>query len=98
MFKTTVSCCKQLELGLEILMETALSISESTLIHVLKSRHVLKFSRLVFGLVCSPIILNVTLRNHLLKYENIVPEFVRDVIRTLYVDGFASGKNTERLF
>ena len=54
----------------------------------------LRFSRLVFGLVCSPFILNVTLRNHLLKYENIDPEFVHNVIRALYVDDFASGKNS----
>ena len=36
----------------------------------------LRFMRLVFGLVCSPFILNVTLRNHLSKYENMDPEFV----------------------
>ena len=54
----------------------------------------LRFTRLVFGLVCSPFILNVTLRNHLSKYENIDPEFVSTVIKALYVDDFASGKNT----
>ena len=54
----------------------------------------LRFSRLVFDLVCSPFILNVTLRNHPLKYENIDPEFVHNVIRALYVDDFASGKNS----
>ena len=36
----------------------------------------LRFTRLVFGLVCSPFILNVTLRNHLSKYENMDPQFV----------------------
>ena len=36
----------------------------------------LRFTRLVFGLVCSPFILNVTLRNHLSKYENMDPEFL----------------------
>ena len=30
----------------------------------------LRFTRLVFGLVCSSFILNVTLRNHLSKYEH----------------------------
>ena len=54
----------------------------------------LRFTRLVFGLVCSPFILNVTLRNHLSKYENIDPEFVSTVIKALYVEDFASGKNT----
>ena len=41
---------------------------------------ILKFTRLVLGLVCSPFILNVTLRN--------------SVRRSLYVDDFASGKNS----
>ena len=54
----------------------------------------LRFMRLVFGLVCSPFILNVTLRNHLSKYENIDPEFVSTVIKALYVDDFASVRNT----
>ena len=54
----------------------------------------LRFTRLVFGLVCFPFILNVTLRNHLSKYENADPEFVSTVIKALYVDDFASGKNT----
>lgn len=54
----------------------------------------LRVWRLVFDIVCSPFILKVTLRNHLLKYENIDPEFLHDVIRALYVDDFASGKNS----
>ncbi|XP_068717114.1 uncharacterized protein [Montipora capricornis] len=54
----------------------------------------LRFTRLVFGLVCSPFILNVTLRNHLTWYENIDPEFVAAVVRALYVDDFASGENS----
>ncbi|XP_068697319.1 uncharacterized protein [Montipora foliosa] len=54
----------------------------------------LRFTRLVFGLVCSPFILNVTLRNHLKRYENIDPEFVAAVVRALYVDDFASGENS----
>ena len=41
----------------------------------------LRFVRLVFGLACSPFILNVTLRNHLAKYEDIDPEFVSTVVR-----------------
>ena len=52
----------------------------------------LRFTRLVFGLGCSPRILNVTLRNQLARYENIDPEFVAAVVRALYVDGF--GENS----
>ncbi|XP_068670895.1 uncharacterized protein [Montipora foliosa] len=58
----------------------------------------LRFTRLVFGLVCSPFILNVTLRNHLTRSENIDPEFVAAVVRALYVDDFASGENTVTKF
>ena len=54
----------------------------------------LRFTRLVFGLVCSPFILNVTLRNHLARYENIDSEFVAAVVRALHVDDFASGENS----
>ena len=54
----------------------------------------LTFTRLVFGLVCSPFILNVTLRNHLARYENTDPEFLAAVVRSLYVDDFASGENS----
>ena len=54
----------------------------------------LRFTRLVFGLVCSPFILNVTLRNHVTRYENIDPESVAAVVRALYVDDFASGENS----
>ena len=36
----------------------------------------------------------MTLRSHLAKYENIDPEFVNTVVRTLYVDDFVSEKNS----
>ena len=55
---------------------------------------ILRFTWLVFGLVCSPFILNVTLRNHLSKYENIDPDFANTDMRALYVDIFASGKDS----
>ena len=54
----------------------------------------LKFARLVFGLLFSPFILNVTSRNQLARYENIDPEFVAAVVRALYIDDFASGENS----
>jgi hypothetical protein len=50
-----------------------------------------RFTRLVFGLVCSPFILNVVLRNHLTKYETSDRQFVFDVLKSLYVDDYASG-------
>ena len=55
---------------------------------------VLRFTRLVFGLVCSPFILNAVLRNHLTKYEANDPQFVFDVLKSLYVDDYASGEDS----
>ena len=54
----------------------------------------LRFNRLVFGLVSSPFILNATIRNHLLKYREDDPQFVEDVLNSLYVDDYASGKDS----
>ena len=34
------------------------------------------------------------MRDHIGKYEQIYPQFVREVIRSLYVDDFASSKNS----
>ena len=34
------------------------------------------------------------MRNHIRKYEQIDPQFVREVIQSLYVEDFASGKNS----
>ena len=53
-----------------------------------------RFTRLVFALVCSPFSLNITLRNLLARYGNIDPECLAAVIRALYVDDFASGENS----
>ena len=55
---------------------------------------VLRFTRLVFGLISSPFALGATVRHHLSKYENFDKEFVAEVIRSLYVDDFASGSHS----
>ena len=34
------------------------------------------------------------MRNHIGKYEQIDPQFVREVIQSLYMVGFALGKNS----
>ena len=56
---------------------------------------VLRFTRVVFDLVCSNFILNAVLRNLLAKYEFIDPQFVADVLKSLCVDDYAS--RTERI-
>ena len=55
----------------------------------------LRFSRLVFGLVGSPFVLNATLRHHMEKYREIDPEFVDHVQNSTYVDDFASSVTTD---
>ena len=52
---------------------------------------VLRFTRVVFGLMSSPFILNATLKHHVNQYAYVDPNFVNEVMRSLYVDDFASG-------
>ena len=48
-----------------------------------------RFSQLPFGLTCSPFILNATIRHHLKRYEESDPQFVCNVVKSLYVDDYA---------
>ena len=45
-----------------------------------------RFARVVFGVTSSPFLLNATLRNHIISYEKEDPEFVSQILRSLYVD------------
>ena len=51
----------------------------------------LRFTRVLFGLNCSPFLLNGTLRHHLMKYTNDHEELILQIIRSLYVDDFTGG-------
>jgi hypothetical protein len=51
----------------------------------------LRFTRVVFGLTSSPFILNATIKHHVSQYTTSDPEFAKEVMRSLYVDDFASG-------
>ena len=51
---------------------------------------VYKFRTLVFGLVCSPFLLNGTIRSHLAKYAEQDESFVKNVLESLYVDDYVS--------
>ena len=55
----------------------------------------LRFTRLVFGLTCSPFILNQTIRHHLDQYKEEDHSFVSTVEKSLYVDDFAFSMNSE---
>ena len=50
------------------------------------SLEVLRFTRVVFGVMASPFLLGGTMLHHLMKYNNEDPEFVRLMLESLYVD------------
>ena len=45
-----------------------------------------RFARVVFGVTSSPFLLNATLFKHITSYEGEDPEFVNQMLRSLYVD------------
>ena len=53
-----------------------------------------RFTRVVFGLNCSPFLLNGTLRHHLMKYSESHKAEIEKILRCLYVDDFTGGSNT----
>ena len=54
-----------------------------------------KFRTLVFGLVCSPFLLNGTIRSHLAKYADQDESFVKNVLKPPYVDDYVSSFKSE---
>ena len=54
-----------------------------------------RFTRLVFGLVSSPFVLNATVRYHLKNFAKEDTQFTQKVIDSLYVDDFASGEDSD---
>ena len=59
-----------------------------------ESIEIYRFNRVVFGINCSPFLLNATIRHHVekyvLEYNNLSKQFIRD----LHVYDFVSGVNT----
>ena len=56
---------------------------------------VLRFAPVAFGLSSSPFLLNATLKHHILKYESEDPEFVKELLQSLYVDDIISGDSDD---
>ena len=53
------------------------------------------FTRLVFGLIQSPFILEAILQSHLSKYEKTYPKEIEEMKNSMYVDDMISGGNNE---
>ena len=56
---------------------------------------ILRFTRLVFGLIQSPFILEAILQSHLSKYEKTYPKEIEVVKKSMYIDDMISGGNNE---
>ena len=52
------------------------------------------FCRVVFGVTCSPFLLNATLKHHIEKYASNFPEICSKLMSSLYVDDVSAGGNT----
>ena len=57
--------------------------------------HILRFTRVVFGISSSPFLLNTTIRHHLEKNVSSLPELVKKLTRSTYVDDVVSGARNE---
>ncbi len=53
-----------------------------------------RFCRVVFGVTCSPFLLNATLKHHIEKYSTTYPEVCSKLLNALYVDDVSSGGHT----
>ena len=50
-----------------------------------------RFCRVIFGMNCSPFLLNVTLKYHVTKYYALDPVLAQSTLEGLYVDDWTSG-------
>ena len=53
-----------------------------------------RFTCVLFGLNCSPFLLNGTLRHHLMKFISEHKDLIAKILRSLYVDDFTGGCDT----
>ena len=54
-----------------------------------------RFTRVIFGVSSLPFLLSGTVSHHIKKYEQEDPDFVAQVLRSLYVDDLISENNTQ---
>ena len=53
-----------------------------------------QFCAVVFGLCCSPFIINATLQHHIKKYEQLDPELVKLMLNSFYGYDLSTSVNT----
>ena len=53
----------------------------------------LRLTRVVFGVNCSPFLLNATIRHHMETYKSTDPEFVKKFLSSIYVDDVSFGSD-----
>ena len=53
----------------------------------------LRFTHVVFGVNCSPFLLNATIRHHMETYKSTDPEFVKKFLLSIYVDDVSFGSD-----
>ena len=58
-----------------------------------------RFCRVIFGMNCSPFLLNATLKHHVTKYYALEPVLAQNTLEVLYVDDWTSGgKNDDEVY
>ena len=55
----------------------------------------LRFTRVIFGVTCSPFLLNATIHHHLNLYRDKLPDLVNKLTKSVYVDDIITGTNDE---
>ena len=55
----------------------------------------LRFTRVTFGVNCSPFLLNATIDHHIRSYQESDPCFVKTFLRSIYVDDVSFGAQSE---
>ena len=55
----------------------------------------LRFTRVVFGVLSSPFLLNATIRHHLERFSSSYPNLMSHILQSLYVDDLVCGASNE---